>query len=842
MWYTFQTVKPTESSVRDIFLSNPDLLKRLQLVTRHNRLAAESTSFHDDVSSTLPTSPDGSRVDLISSKNGVNNQDSGMTPASDPMPEISASLSPSAGILTNTNSAFKAPPKSPKSVIGRDSHTPPRPLSGGSQSNDPKTPPATYKSPPGVPEAFTSPTTHFSPIVLKSSDAAVRVRNDLVTSPSETEKKVAQQILQLKKNLMKNRQPLNFARDLEKEVANENVDDAKRTLNFEDRLKDTDSSIEKTPPEQKSDSSFASSSSQRSASHSDGSNVSERVVPNAGVNEPTVVVSGNVPPSQSMSQTGQHVFQTNQMTINPNANVTNMSVPSSHNTATNQRDDSQKVNYYPNLAQQMQPQYANIQPEYANIQQNNAGLIMPNHPVGFPVQFNPAMLGGFPFQVQLQLQDAAKGVFNLIPVGMATMPVQQVDGTSLSSSDGGSSKSETRKKEKRTPREVKRASEAKAASRSEKNKTRPSGASKESRSPSTKSRSSSKERSSSRERSSKKRSTSRERSSSKERSTSKDRLSSRESSVSRERSSSKERSQISKSQSSSVETVSDLHEQSDQLTTKSKAVSKASSSCDKDRVVKRSETPDAIKPSPEQSFMSPGEVLESEDVNPCSTDKRGLASTADDVPQRDASHDSSSHKSALDSPAFRGRDPLDDSYHCVNNGSTSVSMTTTPPNEYSYHLIQNPSFSASAERGNNVNNSSVCGSVSSSTSARSDLSDASLRTVIHRPVTRGQQLSPGAQCADGTASSSSPPPSPSLSKDSGVSGLNLRSSAGGGGGQGYRTLMDRLLDADAVKHQQKLGRVIQLIREEFAFDGYLENGVEDLAMGKCNMIQVSKLC
>lgn len=71
----------------------------------------------------------------------------------------------------------------------------------------------------------------------------------------------------------------------------------------------------------------------------------------------------------------------------------------------------------------------------------------------------------------------------------------------------------------------------------------------------------------------------------------------------------------------------------------------------------------------------------------------------------------------------------------------------------------------------------------------------------------------------------SPPPSPSLSKDSGVSGLNMKAS-------GEMTLMERLLNADTLRHQQRLSKVICLLRDEFAFDGYMENGVEDFAMGK----------
>ena len=69
--------------------------------------------------------------------------------------------------------------------------------------------------------------------------------------------------------------------------------------------------------------------------------------------------------------------------------------------------------------------------------------------------------------------------------------------------------------------------------------------------------------------------------------------------------------------------------------------------------------------------------------------------------------------------------------------------------------------------------------------------------------------------------------SPSPSKDSGVSGMNT----------GYKppppgSLMERLLSNVNVEQQKKLGTVVHLLREEFAFDGYMENGVEDLAMGE----------
>ena len=80
----------------------------------------------------------------------------------------------------------------------------------------------------------------------------------------------------------------------------------------------------------------------------------------------------------------------------------------------------------------------------------------------------------------------------------------------------------------------------------------------------------------------------------------------------------------------------------------------------------------------------------------------------------------------------------------------------------------------------------------------------------------------------------SPPPSPSLSKDSGVSGLNLKAS-------GELSLMERLLNSDTIRHQQRLSKVIRLLRDEFAFDGYMENGVEDLAMGEYDFCMYTPL-
>ncbi len=50
-------------------------------------------------------------------------------------------------------------------------------------------------------------------------------------------------------------------------------------------------------------------------------------------------------------------------------------------------------------------------------------------------------------------------------------------------------------------------------------------------------------------------------------------------------------------------------------------------------------------------------------------------------------------------------------------------------------------------------------------------------------------------------------------------------------GMGDVSLMERLLNSDTI-HQQKLSKVVRLLRDEFAFDGYMENGIEDLAMGR----------
>lgn len=72
--------------------------------------------------------------------------------------------------------------------------------------------------------------------------------------------------------------------------------------------------------------------------------------------------------------------------------------------------------------------------------------------------------------------------------------------------------------------------------------------------------------------------------------------------------------------------------------------------------------------------------------------------------------------------------------------------------------------------------------------------------------------------------SPTPPPSPSLSKDSGVGGLGHVS--------GDPVLMERLLASDGLRTRAALGRVLCLLRDEFSYDGYMDNGVEDLAMAE----------
>ncbi|KAL3864884.1 hypothetical protein ACJMK2_006531 [Sinanodonta woodiana] len=73
--------------------------------------------------------------------------------------------------------------------------------------------------------------------------------------------------------------------------------------------------------------------------------------------------------------------------------------------------------------------------------------------------------------------------------------------------------------------------------------------------------------------------------------------------------------------------------------------------------------------------------------------------------------------------------------------------------------------------------------------------------------------------------------SPSPSKDSGVSGMNVGYKNGVPSGMDP-SLMDRMLSNVNIKQQKMLGKIVNLLRDEFAFDGYMENGVEDLAMAE----------
>ncbi|CAH1783767.1 unnamed protein product [Owenia fusiformis] len=67
------------------------------------------------------------------------------------------------------------------------------------------------------------------------------------------------------------------------------------------------------------------------------------------------------------------------------------------------------------------------------------------------------------------------------------------------------------------------------------------------------------------------------------------------------------------------------------------------------------------------------------------------------------------------------------------------------------------------------------------------------------------------------------------SPDSGVSGLNLVNNLPS---SSSLSLVERLLNNQDTEHQMKLRKITQLIRAEFAYDGWLENGVEDLAMAE----------
>lgn len=80
-------------------------------------------------------------------------------------------------------------------------------------------------------------------------------------------------------------------------------------------------------------------------------------------------------------------------------------------------------------------------------------------------------------------------------------------------------------------------------------------------------------------------------------------------------------------------------------------------------------------------------------------------------------------------------------------------------------------------------------------------------------------------------------PSPST-HDSGIGGMNHGVYRGLPPGSDS-SLMERLLSNVNVKQQRILGKIVHLLREEFAFDGYMENGVEDLAMGMCTVCFVS---
>ena len=69
----------------------------------------------------------------------------------------------------------------------------------------------------------------------------------------------------------------------------------------------------------------------------------------------------------------------------------------------------------------------------------------------------------------------------------------------------------------------------------------------------------------------------------------------------------------------------------------------------------------------------------------------------------------------------------------------------------------------------------------------------------------------------------------SMSSPSRDSGVNLRYTTSSG--EDLPTVQEAQL-VDALQSNSHLKKVIKQIRQAFAFDGYLENGVEDLHMGE----------
>lgn len=58
----------------------------------------------------------------------------------------------------------------------------------------------------------------------------------------------------------------------------------------------------------------------------------------------------------------------------------------------------------------------------------------------------------------------------------------------------------------------------------------------------------------------------------------------------------------------------------------------------------------------------------------------------------------------------------------------------------------------------------------------------------------------------------------------------------------YPTPMERLLSNDSMHYQHTLTRLIHIIQEEFAFDGYMENGIEDLSLGAFRVLAGNLFC
>ena len=155
--------------------------------------------------------------------------------------------------------------------------------------------------------------------------------------------------------------------------------------------------------------------------------------------------------------------------------------------------------------------------------------------------------------------------------------------------------------------------------------------------------------------------------------------------------------------------------------------------------------------------------------------------------------------------------------------------------DHALDVRNEPAFYSDSEKSKHASYSSL--SFSNKLSAGFVYDDTSLHPgsyrhpAIPRPHSQyGQPMYRTPDDRDRQIGSTMSSPSPST-HDSGIGGMNhgvFRSVAPASD----TSLMDRLLSNVNPKQQRILGRIVHLLREEFAFDGYMENGVEDVAMGE----------